>query len=102
MRALTDVSLEIPNGMFCLLSPNGAGKSTLMRTDSKGKQTRAKVDTPIEIGVFANAKDGEEQDEKPLFLEKYPVNDGDSAIVVTVAGKPYQAGIDPFELTWRG
>lgn len=32
VRALHDVSLEIPRGMFGLLGPNGAGKSTLMRT----------------------------------------------------------------------
>lgn len=32
VRALHDVSLEIPTGMFGLLGPNGAGKSTLMRT----------------------------------------------------------------------
>lgn len=32
VQALTDVSLEIPRGMFGLLGPNGAGKSTLMRT----------------------------------------------------------------------
>jgi ABC-type multidrug transport system ATPase subunit len=32
VRALADVSLTIPNGMFGLLGPNGAGKSTLMRT----------------------------------------------------------------------
>src|SRR5690349_280522 len=31
-RALDDVSLAIPQGMFGLLGPNGAGKSTLMRT----------------------------------------------------------------------
>ncbi|HLJ90492.1 MAG TPA: ABC transporter ATP-binding protein [Candidatus Angelobacter sp.] len=31
-RALNDVSLSIPLGMFGLLGPNGAGKSTLMRT----------------------------------------------------------------------
>ena len=30
-RALDNVSLEIPPGMFGLLGPNGAGKSTLMR-----------------------------------------------------------------------
>ncbi len=30
-RALDDVTLSIPNGMFGLLGPNGAGKSTLMR-----------------------------------------------------------------------
>ncbi len=32
VKALDDVSLEIPNGMFGLLGPNGAGKSSLMRT----------------------------------------------------------------------
>ncbi len=31
-KALNDVSLTIPTGMFGLLGPNGAGKSTLMRT----------------------------------------------------------------------
>ena len=30
-RALDDVTLEVPRGMFGLLGPNGAGKSTLMR-----------------------------------------------------------------------
>lgn len=32
VRALRDVSLTIPTGMFGLLGPNGSGKSTLMRT----------------------------------------------------------------------
>ncbi len=32
VKALQDVSLEIPNGMYGLLGPNGAGKSSLMRT----------------------------------------------------------------------
>ena len=32
VKALIDVSLEIPTGMYGLLGPNGAGKSTLMRT----------------------------------------------------------------------
>jgi ABC-2 type transport system ATP-binding protein len=31
-RALDDVTLSIPAGMFGLLGPNGAGKSTLMRS----------------------------------------------------------------------
>ncbi len=30
-HALTDINLELTNGMFGLLGPNGAGKSTLMR-----------------------------------------------------------------------
>jgi len=32
ITALSDVSLNIPPGMYGLLGPNGAGKSTLMRT----------------------------------------------------------------------
>jgi ABC-2 type transport system ATP-binding protein len=32
VKALDDVSLTIPHGMFGLLGPNGAGKSTLMRS----------------------------------------------------------------------
>jgi len=32
VRALNDVTLDIPKGMYGLLGPNGAGKSTLMRT----------------------------------------------------------------------
>ena len=32
VKALQNVSLTIPTGMFGLLGPNGAGKSTLMRT----------------------------------------------------------------------
>ncbi len=32
VKALDDVSLTIPKGMFGLLGPNGAGKSSLMRT----------------------------------------------------------------------
>ena len=32
VRALNNVTLDIPTGMFGLLGPNGAGKSSLMRT----------------------------------------------------------------------
>ena len=32
VKAIIDISLDIPNGMFGLLGPNGAGKSSLMRT----------------------------------------------------------------------
>lgn len=32
IKALRDITLDVPTGMFGLLGPNGAGKSTLMRT----------------------------------------------------------------------
>jgi len=34
LKALSNINLEISNGMFGLLGPNGAGKSSLMRTIS--------------------------------------------------------------------
>jgi ABC-type transport system involved in multi-copper enzyme maturation permease subunit len=64
--------------------------------DGKGKETPASVDIPIEIGVFARAANGEEQDEKPLYLAKVAVKDGDSTITAIIDAKPYQAGIDPY------
>ena len=60
-RALDDVSLSVPKGMFGLLGPNGAGKSTLMRTV-------ATLQTPTsgsirfgEIDVLANPEQLREQ-----------------------------------------
>ena len=67
-----------------------------VHADGKGKETPASVDIPIEIGVFARAESGEEQDEQPLYLEKVAVKDGDSTLTAIVDGVPYQAGIDPY------
>ena len=38
VKALDNVSLEIPNGMFGLLGPNGAGKSTLVNRLCKSRE----------------------------------------------------------------
>lgn len=47
VRALNDISMIIPTGMYGLLGPNGAGKSTLMRTIA----TLQEADTgTIELG----------------------------------------------------
>ena len=37
-------------------------------------------DMPIDIGVFARVRDGKEDDEKVLYLEKAHVADGDSTL----------------------
>lgn len=84
---------RLPNGKYAVTMRVHAAK---YYADGNGKETRAMMDLPVEIGIFAKADDGQEQSEKPLYLEKHPVSDGDSTITVVVDGKPYQAGIDPF------
>jgi hypothetical protein len=92
-RMVTATSRKRPDGKYEVTMHVHAVK---YHADGKGKETRARVDIPIGIGVFARARNGEEQDEKPLYLAKMPVADGDSTITVVVDGKPYEAGIDPF------
>ncbi|MBA2613189.1 MAG: ABC transporter ATP-binding protein [Bacteroidetes bacterium] len=50
LKALSNVNLEISNGMFGLLGPNGAGKSSLMRTI-------ATLQEPSEGTIFLDALD---------------------------------------------
>ncbi|MDN5923708.1 MAG: hypothetical protein L0H70_01765, partial [Xanthomonadales bacterium] len=64
--------------------------------DGKGKETKAHIDIPIDIGVFAKAKDGKEENEKVLYLQKRPVKDGDSTLTLHVDDLPYEVGIDPY------
>lgn len=92
-RMVKATAKKLPDGKYEVTLHVHAAK---FYADGKGNQTPATVDIPIDIGVFARAANGEEQDEKPLYLQKYPVKDGESTIVVTVDGVPYEAGIDPF------
>ena len=54
VRALRDVSLDIPHGMFGLLGPNGAGKSTLMRTIATLQDPDAGSITLDDLDVLAD------------------------------------------------
>jgi ABC-2 type transport system permease protein len=92
-RMLSATASKLPDGSYRVILHVHAAE---YYANGKGRETRTRLDIPIEIGIFAKSPDGEEQDEKPLYLAKYPVKDGDSTIVLTVRGKPYQAGIDPF------
>jgi ABC-type multidrug transport system ATPase subunit len=53
-RALDDVTLTIPKGMFGLLGPNGAGKSTLMRTVATLQTPTSGSITFGDIDIIAN------------------------------------------------
>jgi ABC-type multidrug transport system ATPase subunit len=57
VRALADVSMVIPTGMYGLLGPNGAGKSTLMRTISTLQEADSGSITLDDIDVLKQKKD---------------------------------------------
>jgi ABC-type multidrug transport system ATPase subunit len=54
VKALDNVSLTIPKGMFGLLGPNGAGKSSLMRTIATLQEADSGSITFDDIDVLAN------------------------------------------------
>jgi ABC-2 type transport system ATP-binding protein len=53
VKALKDVNITIPNGLFGLLGPNGAGKSSLMRTIATLQQADAGTITFDGIDVLS-------------------------------------------------
>ena len=92
---ITDASArKLPDGKYEVTLKLHAGK---VYVDGTGRETAAKPDVPIDIGVFA-ASPGAGKDGKPLYLEKRLLPDGDSTITVTVDGLPALAGIDPYNV----
>lgn len=67
-----------------------------VHSDGVGRETKATLDQPIDVGVFARAPDGKEAHQKVLSLEKRRIGDGDSTLTVVVDEEPYEAGIDPY------
>ena len=66
-----------------------------VKADSVGHETRVPMDDLIEVGVFAEAEDGEAHGE-PLYLQKHRLHEGEQTITVTVSHRPARAGIDPY------
>ncbi len=64
--------------------------------DGKGKETKAKIDEWVEVGVFARGPSGEEEDEKALYLKRHRIDSGQPTITVVVDAEPYEAGFDPY------
>ena len=64
--------------------------------DGKGKETTAKIDDWVEVGVFARGPSGEEEDEKVLYLKRHRIVSGQPKITVVVDAEPYEAGFDPY------
>ena len=127
VRALKDVTLTIPAGMYGLLGPNGAGKSTLMRmiatrntfweleTERATAQQTEGGTWQVTLAVRARKVVVDEagvETEVPMddwlevgvfnegepSLEKFRIHSGTQTITVTVPQKPARAGIDPRHL----
>ncbi|MGY0798982.1 ABC transporter permease/M1 family aminopeptidase [Lysobacter sp. A286] len=64
--------------------------------DGEGRETAAKLDDWIEVGVFARGPSSEEADEQVLYLERQHIVDGSPALTVVVDQLPYEAGFDPY------
>ena len=64
--------------------------------DGHGNETPRGYDEPIEIGIFARADGAKEADEKVLYLQKQTVEGGEPTLHFTVAAKPYDVGVDPY------
>ena len=64
--------------------------------DGQGKETAAKLDDWIEVGVFAKGESGKERDQRVLYLKRTHVTTADPEITVTVDALPAEAGFDPY------
>ncbi len=92
-RVISATAKKLADGKYRVTMKVHAAK---YYANAKGKQTRANMSLPVAIGVFGKAADGVEGDEPILYLAKRHVANGNSTITLTVAGKPYQVGIDPY------
>ena len=70
--------------------------STKHVADGKGKVSDEPMDEWVDVGVFARAADGKEDDEKVLYLKKMHVMQPETTFTVVVDEAPYEAGIDPY------
>jgi len=66
--------------------------------DSSTKETVAPMNDYIDIGIFGaetKDKDGRKKT-NPIYLQKYKLQQGAKKITIRVKGKPFKAGIDPY------
>lgn len=64
-------------------------------TDGQGKETKGALDDWIDVGVFADGKNGAE-DEKVLYFQRHRITQGKTKLTFQVDQKPDNAGFDPY------
>jgi ABC-2 type transport system permease protein len=68
-----------------------------MRADSLGAETELAFSDWIEIGIYGEAGEGDEE-ESILYLEKHLISSGQSELEISVPHRPTTVGIDPRHL----
>ena len=92
-RVVEAIAKKRSDGKYDLTMKLHTGK---FYADGLGKETKASVDIPLDLGVFARGKDDKEANQKVLLLQKRDIVDGDSSITLVVDEAPYEVGIDPY------
>jgi ABC-type transport system involved in multi-copper enzyme maturation permease subunit len=69
-----------------------------LEMDGQGKEKPRAYDEPVEIAIFARSADNKESSERVLFHDKRKLAGADTTVTVTVKEKPYEVGIDPYNL----
>lgn len=68
--------------------------------DSTGKETKARMNDYVNIGIFGEEttnKEGRRQT-NPLYLRKHKLTNGQHTFTIRVKGKPVTAGVDPYNI----
>lgn len=72
-------------------------ESRKLKADELGKETEVPVNDWIDIGAFAKPE-GDKKYGKTLYRQRVKIDRKDNSFTFTVKEKPYEAGIDPFQL----
>jgi ABC-2 type transport system permease protein len=84
---------QLPNKTYSVSISVGSAK---FYADSRGKQTSAKVNDYMDVGIFGSTtKDGKET-EKQLLLHRIKMDQPEKTFRFVVKDKPESAGIDPY------
>lgn len=70
--------------------------STKYHADSTGKQTTAKVNDYMDIGIFGKTSTNGKETEKQLLLQRVKIDQPEKTFSFIVKEKPVSAGIDPY------
>lgn len=97
LKAKSAQTRQLPDGRWRTRITIAAGKFT---ADAKGRETPARLDESIEIGLFtARPGQGAFAQGNVLAMKPYPLRAGEQVIEVITAEKPLFAGVDPYNFT---